>query len=95
MNDINPTTPQLKFVKAVSDAYLSHDLDKVKTFLSKDFTSQSFPKVAEYPDEAREEHLARWVSFFPLLTKSEVRPNCRFTAVGLISTRLGQLSRSD
>ena len=44
MVNIDASTPQLKFVKDMLDAYCTLDVTKAEPFLSKDFKFQTFPQ---------------------------------------------------
>lgn len=70
---INATTPQLKAVKNLFDAYLTLDVKNAEPFVSKDFTFQTFPKIADHPDEAKGAHFEKYGALLSLLTKAEVR----------------------
>ena len=72
-NSINATTPQLKVVKNLAEAYLTLDLKNVEPLLSKDFQFQTFPKTAEHPDQAKGAHSEVQGQLSSLLTKIEVR----------------------
>ena len=72
MANINATTPQLKFLKNLLDAYLTLDINKVEPFISKDFKFQTFPKIADLPDEAKEGHFERYGTLFSLMARTEV-----------------------
>lgn len=73
VTSINPTTPQLNAVKNFFDAYLTLDLNNVEPFVSKDFQYQTFPKIADHPDEMKGAHFERYAPLFSLLTEVEVR----------------------
>ena len=70
--NFDATTPQLKAVKNLFDAYLTRDLYNVKPFISKDYNFQTFPKIAGLPNEEIETHLMRYAPVFSLITKTEV-----------------------
>ena len=72
MVNIDATTPQLKLVKQLLEAYISRDIDKVVPFISKDFKFESFPKTADLPDEAGVAHIQRYGPILTALTKAEV-----------------------
>ncbi|KAF9779190.1 hypothetical protein BJ322DRAFT_1113547 [Thelephora terrestris] len=69
---INPTTPQLKAVKNFIDAYLTRDVKNVEPLISKDFKFQTFPKITEHPDEAKDAHFERYGPILTSLTKLEI-----------------------
>lgn len=70
---IDATTPQLKAVKNLLDAYLTLDVKNVEPFISKNFTFQTFPKIADHPEEAKGAHFERYGTLLNLLKKGEVR----------------------
>ena len=73
MANIDATTPQLKVVKSFLDTYLSLDVSKTESFMSRDFKFQTFPKVAELPDEPVAAHVQRYEGLLAAMTKLEVR----------------------
>lgn len=73
MVNVDVTSPQLKAVKGMADAFASRDLSNLEPILSKDFTLKSFPKVAEFPDLGKEEYLEGYGAAFSLFAKVEVR----------------------
>ena len=90
MVNIDATTPQLKVVKNLLDAYSSLDISKVEPFISKDFKYQMFPKIINLPDEPRAAHIQKYGEVLAALTKMEVRVQPRRSAfkLRLISTTL-------
>ena len=72
MTNIDATTPQLKAVKGLYDAYTTLDIKNLAPHLSKNFKLQSFPKVSDVPDEARGGHLEKYEAIFSLVKKLEV-----------------------
>lgn len=84
------TTPQSKFVKSVFDAALTRDFTNIRPFVSKDYTYQTFPKIAGLPDEDKEGHFQRYGSMSSLVTKLEVRFQSHFSTRMLTSASLGQ-----
>ena len=76
--NFNATTPQLKALKNVFDAYLTLDLANAEPLISKDFKFQTFPKIANLPDEEKGGHLERYGPLFALMTKIEVRTGIEF-----------------
>lgn len=56
MVTIDATTPQLKVVKSVVEAYASRDLNSSASIFSKDFKFQSFPKTAAHIEETKGKH---------------------------------------
>ena len=71
-NTINPTTPQLKAVKNFAEAYLTRDVKNLEPVVSRDFQFQTFPKIADHPDESKEAHFERYGPLLTLMTKIEV-----------------------
>ena len=72
MSSFDATTPQLRVVKNLIDAYRV-DFKTIKPFLSKDFKFQTLPKDPELPDQTMEEHIEMYAPFFSSFTKLEVR----------------------
>ena len=83
--NFNATTPQLRAVKKIFDAYLSLDLTNAESLISKDFKFQTFPKIANLPDEGKGGHLERYGPLFASMTKIEVRTLHRLRAHRLTS----------
>ena len=73
MTDINANTPQLKAVKDMIDAYITLDISKVEPFVSKSFKYQTFPKVADLPEEPKAAHIQRFGRMLAVMNKFEVR----------------------
>ena len=73
MNNLDATTPQLKFVGRLYEAYATCDINKVAPLLSKNFMYSSFPKIPELPDQTKEEHITLYGPLFAKLVKLEVR----------------------
>ena len=72
-NSVDATTPQLKAVKSFIDAYLTLDLKNVEPLVSSDFQFQTYPKIADHPDQEKGAHFEKYGSLYALLTKVEVR----------------------
>ena len=72
-NGFDPTTPQLKAAKDLFDAYCSRDIKNVEPLISKDFKFQTFPKIAEHPNEAKDAHFERYGKLLSKMSKVEVR----------------------
>ena len=70
---INGSTPQLKLVDKLFEAYRTCDLKNTQPLLSNFFTFKTFPKVSDLPDEAKEEHFENYTPRFEPLIKFEVR----------------------
>jgi len=83
MINIDATTPQLKAVKDLIDAYCSLDISKIEPFISKNFKFQTFPKTIDIPEEAREVHIERYRGILAAVAKLEVRIQHRRTALKL------------
>ena len=73
LTDSYATTPQLKVVKGLIDAYLTFDMEKVRPFVTENYTYQMFPKIEGRPNEIKEEQLERYRALFSLVKKTEVR----------------------
>lgn len=74
-NGINPTTPQLKAVKNLFDAYCTLDVKNVEPLISKGYMFQTFPKITEHPDEVKDAHFERYGKLLSSMAKLEVRPS--------------------
>lgn len=79
MVNINDTTPQLRLTKKLVGDYSSRDLSDAGPFLSRDFKYQTFPKVPEIPEEAKEKHIQKWGEILGSFTKMEVSTQQRRT----------------
>lgn len=77
MININATTPQLRATKTLLDGYFSRDISNVEPFISKNFKYQSFPKIADHPDESKMDHIQNWGPMFASLPSVEVRIRSR------------------
>lgn len=73
MPDINATTPQLKAVKGLFDAYASLDVKNAEQYISKDFKFHTFPKIPDLPEETKGSHFERYGALLSYLMKVEVR----------------------
>lgn len=77
MANVNATTPQLKAVEQYFEAVRTLDMDNAAPFLSKDFIHRSFPKIAEMPDQTKEEHIEFFGLVFSKVAKLDVRSQRR------------------
>lgn len=77
MVNINATTPQLKLVKSVVEAYRSRDLVSSGSIFSKNFKFQSFPKTPDHVEETKGQHLENYGGLLSSFTKMEVRRSRR------------------
>ena len=83
MNHIEGTTPQLKFVDRVFEAYRTRDHNNIGPLLSKNYTYRSFPKIADLPDQTKEKQLAVFGPKFARLEKLDVHFQHRETILAL------------
>ena len=85
MTDFDASTPQLKLVKKLADAYLSLETSNIEPLLSKNYQYEALP---DFPKQTKEGHLQMWEGIFSTLNKLEVRIQHRRTAykLRLIST---------
>ena len=60
MVNIISTTPQLKVTKDLLDAYYTRDARNLEPLMSRNFKYQNYPKVADHPEENKEEHLKKY-----------------------------------
>ena len=79
MTHFDTTSPQLKVIDQVFEAYRS-DLNKAASIYSKNFTYKAFPRAAELPFHSREEHIEALGPLLASLAKVEVRVQYRGTA---------------
>jgi len=86
MPNIDPTTPQLKIVKAAMDAIGSRDMKIIEQFLSKDFVFRTSPKVAELPDLPRKDYLLKFEAAFSVFSDCEVTIHEVIEAPGKVVT---------
>ena len=73
MVDFDTSTPQLKAVKKMCDAYLSLDPDRVKPLLSKNYQYEAFPESTDFPQTTKGGHFQMWAKVFSSVNKHEVR----------------------
>ena len=71
--NIDATTPQLRVVEKMFEAGRTCDVNSAAPFLSKNYSYKTFPKTADLPDEAKNEHLENYGRKFASLLKVEVR----------------------
>lgn len=83
MSHIDTTTPQLKLIDKTFDAYDTRDISNAAPFLSKNFTYRSFPKIAELPDQTKDEHIELFGPMFARLDKLDVHIQHRGAALVL------------
>ena len=72
MSYFNAATPQLRLVDQSFKAYRTRDLNNAARFFSRNFTHKWFPKIAELPDETKEEHIDSLGSMLARLAKFDV-----------------------
>ena len=72
LSEYNATTPQSKVVENAFKAVTTLDFYTIAPLLSKDFKLQTFPKVADLPDEPIVKFLERYGTVFSLIKKFEV-----------------------
>ena len=79
MPTLEATTPQLKVVKELIDAFVSLDMNNiVPYFTTKPYTVQSFPKAAELSSKAENEGGAeKFAALLSLFKKVEVHTQHR------------------
>lgn len=85
ITNLDPTTPQLKLVRNLFEAYTTLDMYKAQPFLSKDFQFHTFPKIASLHDDGKEVYLERYGILLALLAKIDVCIRHRLRARRLIS----------
>jgi len=80
MVDFDTSTPQLKAVKQLLDAYISLDSNNVRPLISKDYQYEPLPKSPDITDKGKEDHIQEWREMLSLLTKYDVRIRQQRTA---------------
>ena len=83
MANFDTSTPQLKFVKRLMDAYITCDISNVELLISKQFQHEPLPESTEFHKEAKEGHVQKWGRVLSLVKKLEVRIRHRGTAFKL------------
>ena len=85
MADFDASTPQLKVIKKLMDAYLSFDMKNVESLLSKNYQYQPAPtpEITDLPKEAEERRVGRFKAIFSALSTVEVRTQHRRIAFKL------------
>ena len=88
MADLENSTPQVKVVKQLLDAYASLDMNNVEPLLSKNYQYEPLPESTDVPKQTKESHLQAWKEVFSSTKKLEVRIRHGRTAfkLSLIST---------
>ena len=95
MPHFDATTPQLKLIARAFEAYETRDRDIMASVLSKDYTYETFPKIADVPIQKKEEHLEFFGQRFAKLSKLEVRVQYTVAVFVLKSTPIDHLPRCD
>ena len=80
MVELDTSTPQLKVVKKVAEAYASLDTNKIEPFLSKNYQYEPLPESTDLPKQTKESHLQMWREIISTLKKLGVRVRYRRTA---------------
>ena len=88
MVELDTSTPQLKAIKKLADAYVSRDVNNAEPLLSKDFQYEGFPESTDLPKQTKESHLQTWKEVLITVNKCDVRIRHHRTAFKprLIST---------
>jgi len=94
LTNFNATTPQLKAVKNILDAYLTLDIKNVESFTSKDFKFETYPKMAALSDAAKEQFFQRYGTIFSMLTKVDVNVHEVIEAPGKVVLHLTATSHT-
>ena len=84
MFNIDASTPQLKALEKLLEAYASLDANNPDPSLSKNYKHETFPKSIGLPEETKEEHIERFKKTLPVLTELAVRIQHRRTAFNLV-----------
>jgi len=71
MTGLDDTTPQLRVIKKMQEAFSSLDIKNVEAIISKNFTYQTFPKATSLADETREGFVQKYGAILALVTKVE------------------------
>ena len=72
MANFDASTPQLKLVKNLVDAYASFDMNNVEPLISKNYQYQPFPEITGLSKDAKESHLQTWSGIFAAINKVKV-----------------------
>lgn len=83
MVNIEASTPQLEVIKSLFDAWAVLDMNKIGASVSKNFTHQTFPKIADLPEGPRAEYMQKVGGILAMTTKFEVRTQHRRSATKL------------
>ena len=88
MVDFDTSTPELRLVKNLIDAYVSLDVNNVEPLLSENYTCVVLPECAGLPGGTKESNLQAWGRIFSSVNKVDVRIRRQRTAskLRLIST---------
>jgi hypothetical protein len=70
---INDTTPQLKFIKRMFEAFSTRDFNNGTPFLSEGFSYTALPRIPELPVQTKTEFIEMFGSLFAALTRLDVR----------------------
>ena len=73
MVDFDTSSPKLKAVKQLLDAYISLDLNNLKPLISKDYQYEPLPESLDIANQGKQDHIQKWGQIFSLLTKFDVR----------------------
>lgn len=72
ISNFDATTPQLKAVKNLLEAYHTLDVSKVEPFVAKGFRFQTWPETEELPEEQKDGHIERYGQLFSLMSSADV-----------------------
>jgi len=86
MVDFDTSTPQLKAVKQLFDAYISLDSNNVRPLLSEDYQYEPLPESPDIANKGKGDHIQEWREMLSLLTKFDVRIRQQRTAFRLTQT---------
>jgi hypothetical protein len=73
MVDFDTSTPQLKAVKRLIDAYISLNLNDLEPLLSKDYRYEALPTIPGLPIQTKEDHLKMRREVYSLMKNLDVR----------------------
>ena len=73
MVELDASTPQLKVVKKLMDAYLSLDMSNVAPLISKNYQYEALPKCTDLPKQTTGNRVGRYREIFAVVSKLEVR----------------------
>jgi len=72
MVELKASTPQLKVVKKLMDAYLSLNMNDVAPLISKNYQYEALPRCTDFPKQATGSRAGRYKEIFAMVSKVKV-----------------------